>query len=85
MTPSAPAAIIGNVNMSSPEITEKSFGLYLIIFMHCSRFPDASFIAMIFLKSFASFNVVSADKLEAVLPGTLYKMIGRGLTSEMAL
>ena len=41
--------------------------------------PEASLTAIMFLKSFANFSVVSALIFEAVLPGTLYKMIGKSV------
>ena len=47
--------------------------------------PLASLIAIILSKSFANRKVVSEDIFEDVLPGTLYKIIGNGDFSEIAL
>ncbi|MNY26206.1 hypothetical protein D3C86_1600400 [compost metagenome] len=51
ITPSAPNAIIGSARPSSPEINRKSFGLFLMISINCSKLPEASFIPMIFESS----------------------------------
>ena len=58
------------------DITKKFSGLLEIMAIICSKFP-ASLIPIILLKSLANLNVVSEDILELVLPGTLYKIIGR--------
>ena len=77
ITPSPPTEICGNVKASSPEITKKFSGLLEIMVIICSKFPEASLIPIILVKSLANLNVVSEDILELVLPGTLYKIIGR--------
>ncbi|MNI87977.1 hypothetical protein D3C73_1452290 [compost metagenome] len=83
--PAAPSAIIGKVTGSSPEINKKSTGLSRKISLNWAKFPEASFIAMIFEKSLARRNVVCAVMLLPVRPGTLYNIIGKGETCAIAL
>ena len=75
----------GNVRASSPDITKKFSGLLDIIIIICSKFPEASLIPTILLKSLANLNVVPEEILELVLPGTLYKIIGRLDDKEISL
>ena len=56
---------------SSPEITSKFSGLFLMISSICVMLPDASLIATMFLKSRARRKVVSAVMFTPVRPGTL--------------
>ena len=71
MTPTAPQLTMGNVSESSPEMTSKSFGLFLIISSTCSRLPLASLMATMFWQSRASRTVVSVFMFTPVRPGTL--------------
>ncbi|OQC44481.1 MAG: hypothetical protein BWX59_01878 [Bacteroidetes bacterium ADurb.Bin028] len=74
ITPSPPTAIKGSVKPSSPEITVKLRGLFLITCIIWSIEPQASFIAVMFSKSFANLTTVSGRIFTPVLPGTLYKI-----------
>ena len=47
--------------------------------------PDASLIAITFLKSRAIRNVVAAVMLTPVRPGTLYNTMGNSVASAIAL
>ena len=85
ITPTAPNEIIGKVRASSPEITSKPSGLSRKISIICCIFPEASLTATRFLKSVASFTVVSAHMFVPVRLGTLYMITGKGLTFAMAL
>ncbi len=76
ITPTAPHAIIGNVSASSPLMTSKSSGLFLIISSTCSRLPLASFTATMLSQSRARRTVVSAFRFTPVRPGTLYNTTG---------
>ena len=71
MTPTAPHDTMGKVRASSPEMTSKSAGLFLMISSTCSRLPLASLMATTFSQSRASRTVVSAFRLTPVRPGTL--------------
>ena len=55
-----------------------------MISMHCIISPEASFIPAMFGNT-AKRKVVSAVIFLAVRPGTLYKIIGLGAASAMAL
>jgi hypothetical protein len=62
----------------------KSLGISLMIFISSNKLPEASLIATIFWKSFAKRTTVSAVIDTPVRPGTLYKIIGRGLSLAIA-
>ena len=64
-------SVNGKVIPSSPEITSKLAGLFLMMSSICEMFPDASLMAITFLKSRAIRKVVSAVILTPVRPGTL--------------
>ena len=71
ITPTAPLAIIGNVSASSPLITSKPSGLFLMISSTCSRLPEASLMPTMLGKSLAMRHVVAAFMFTPVRPGTL--------------
>ena len=85
ITPTAPNVMRGKVIPSSPEITLKFSGLFLIISSICVILPDASLIATTLLKSRAIRNVVSAVIFTPVRPGTLYNTMGSSVASAIAL
>ena len=57
--------------MRSPEMIKKSSGLFFSNCKYCATLFPASFMAMIFLKSWASLKVVVGNIFDDVLPGTL--------------
>ena len=85
ITPEPPANVIPKAKSSSPEITKKSVGLFFNNSKYCCILFPASLIPTMFSKSFAKRIVVPALMFFAVLPGTLYKIIGTSLTAANAL
>ena len=85
MTPTAPKVINGNVMPSSPEMTSKWDGLFLMISSICVKLPLASLIATMFMQSFARRRVVSAVMFTPTRPGTLYSTTGSVVALAIAL
>ena len=76
ITPTAPKVMSGKVIPSSPEMTSKSLGLFLMMSSICEMLPEASLMATMFSKSRARRRVVLPSCLRlffrvhyTVLPG----------------
>jgi len=85
MTPTPPSSMMSRVDESSPEYTSKPAGALSMMYLICSKLPEASLMATTLSQLWAKRRVVSPSMLIEQRPGMLYRMMGMSVESAMVL